>query len=103
MLGTPWAAANKKSRNARISHSENPANSDAVQFFFHTLTIEPYSQFQMKEQLYAHFEKLLSTADKPLNSTDQNFATKVNPRRSYPECTVNTGALFDEDGVPSST
>ena len=74
-----------------------------IQFFFHTLTIEPYCQFNMKDQLYAHFEKLLSTADKPLKLTDQNFATKVNPRRSYPECTVNMGALFDEDGIPSST
>ena len=95
-----WAAANKRSRNARTSHSENPSNSDAVQFFFHTLTIEPYCQFRMKEQLYAHFEKLLSTPDKQLHLADQNFATKVNPRRAYPECTVNTGILFDEDGDP---
>ena len=82
-----WAAANKRSRNARTSHSENPANSDAVQFFFHTLTIEPYCQFHMKELLYAHFEKLLSTADKQLQLNDQKFSTKVKPRRAYPECT----------------
>jgi len=95
-----WAAANKRSRNARISHAENPSNSDAVEFFFHTLSVEPYCQFLMKEQLYTHFEKLLSTADKQLTLNDQNFAAKVNPRRAYPECTVNTGLLFDEDGDP---
>ena len=32
--------------------------------------------------------------------SDENFSTKVNPRRSYPECTINTGTLFDEDGDP---
>ena len=94
------AAANKRSRNARTSHAENPSNSDAVQFFFHTLTIEPYCQFRMKEQLYTHFEKLLSTADKQFTLNDQSFSAKVNPRRTYPDCTVNTGILFDEDGDP---
>ena len=54
----------------------------------------------MKEQLYAHFEKLLSTPDKQLQLDDLNFATKVNPRRAYPECAVNTCILFDEDGDP---
>ena len=52
----------------------------------------------MQEELYAHFEHLLSTSEKPLKLTAQNFAVKVNPMRKYPECTVNTGLLFDEDG-----
>ena len=95
-----WAASNKKSRNARTSHLENPANSDAVQFFFHTLTLDPYVDFNMKASIYSHFEQLLSTPDKPLKLSDENFSTKVNPRRSYPECTINTGTLFDEDGDP---
>ena len=71
-----------------------------MQFFHHTLSIEPYSQFNIKQELYAHFEQLLSTPEKPLKLTDQNFATKVNLMRKYPECTVNTGSLFDEDGDP---
>ena len=54
----------------------------------------------MKASIYSHFEQLLSLPDKPLKLTDENFATKVNPRRSYPECSVNTGSLFDEDGDP---
>ena len=54
----------------------------------------------MKAEIYSHFEQLLSTQDKPLKLTDENFATKVNPRRSYPACTINTGSLFDEDGDP---
>jgi len=54
----------------------------------------------MKQDLYSHFEHLLSVPDKPLVLTDANFATKVNPRRAYPVCTVNTGSLFDEDGDP---
>ena len=54
----------------------------------------------MKASIYSHFEQLLSTPDKPLKLSDENFSTKVNPRRSYPECTINTGTLFDEDGDP---
>jgi len=54
----------------------------------------------MKSELYSHFEQLLSTPDKPLKLTDEIFSTKVNPKRSYPDCTVNTGSLFDEDGDP---
>jgi len=54
----------------------------------------------MKASIYSHFEQLLSMPDNPLKLTDENFATKVNPRRSYPECSVNTGSLFDEDGDP---
>ena len=72
-----WAAANKRSRNARISHSENTLNSDAVQFFIHVLSTDPYNEFNMQEELYAHFEQLLSTAEKPLKLTAQNFAVKV--------------------------
>jgi len=54
----------------------------------------------MKASIYSHFEQLLSTPDRPLKLSDENFSTKVNPRRSYPECTINTGTLFDEDGDP---
>ena len=54
----------------------------------------------MKAELYSHFEQLLSTQDRPLKLTDENFSTKVNPKRSYPDCTVNTGCLFDQDGDP---
>ena len=54
----------------------------------------------MQEQLYAHFEQLLSTPEKPLKLTAQNFQQKVTPMRKYPECIVNTGSLFDEDGDP---
>ena len=57
----------------------------------------------MQAELYLHFQQLLSTPDKPLQLTAQNFATKVNPQRKYPECVVNTGALFDEDGDPIFT
>ena len=71
-----------------------------MQFFYHTLSLDPYVQFNIKASIYSHFEQLLSLPDKPLILTDENFATKVNPRRSYPECTVNTGFLFDEDGDP---
>ena len=93
-----WAAANKRSRNAKISHSENQSNSDAVQFFLHVLSTPPFNEFNLQEQLFQHFEVLLSTPDKPLKLTAQNFATKVTPMRKYPECVVNTGSLYDEDG-----
>ena len=36
-----WCTAHKKSRNARISHSENPAKSDALKVFLHLLSTEP--------------------------------------------------------------
>ena len=54
----------------------------------------------MQEQLYAHFEQLLSIPEKPLKLTAQNFHQKATPMRKYPECIVNTGSLFDEDGDP---
>jgi len=98
-----WAATNKRSRNAKINHSENPSNSDAVQFFLHVVSNPPYNIFNMPDSLYQHFENLLSTPDKPLQLTAQNFASKVNPQRKYPECVVNTGSLFDEDGDPIFT
>ena len=98
-----WAAANKRSRNAKINHSENPSNSDAVQFFLHVVSNPPYDMFNMPAALYQHFEQLLSTPDKPIQLTAQNFASKVNPQRKYPECVVNTGSLFDEDGDPIFT
>ena len=98
-----WAAANKRSRNAKINHSENPSNSDAVQFFLHVVSNPPYDVFNMQAALYQHFEQLLSTPDKPIQLTAQNFASKVSPQRKYPECVVNTGALFDEDGDPIFT
>ena len=43
-----WLSANKRSRNAIISHSENPSNSDAVQFFHHMLSTDAYNQFNMQ-------------------------------------------------------
>ena len=98
-----WSATNKRSRNAKISHSENPSNSDAVQFFLHVLSTPPYNVFNMQAELYQHFQQLLSTPEKPLQLTAQNFASKVSPQRKYPECVVNTGALFDEDGDPIFT
>ena len=57
----------------------------------------------MQAELYQHFVQLLSTPDKPIQLTAQNFASKVSPQRKYPECVVNTGALFDEDGDPIFT
>jgi hypothetical protein len=95
-----WAATNKRSRNAKISHSENPSNSDAVQFFLHVLSKPPFNEFNMHAELCHQFEVLLSTPDKPLHLTAENFATKITPQMKYPECVVNTGALFDEDGDP---
>ena len=71
-----------------------------IQFFFHVLYTPPLNEFNMQEQLFEHFEVLLSTADKPLKLTVQNFPLKVTSMRKYPECVVNTGSLFDEDGDP---
>ena len=78
----------------------NPSFSDAVQFFLHIINTDAYSEFDMKASLYSHFEQLLGTPVKPLLLTDNNFATKVNPSRKYPECDIDTGNLFDADGDP---
>ena len=56
-----WCAANKRSRNARTSHSQNPSFSDAVQFFLHIINTDAYSEFNMKASLYSHFQQLLGT------------------------------------------
>ena len=95
-----WCTQHKKARNARISHSENPAKSDAVNFFLHLLSTEPYAQFDFKQTLYTHFQRMLSTPDKALLHTDANFAAKVNPSRKYPVCDVDMANLFNEDGDP---
>ena len=92
-----WCTAHKKSRNARISHSENPAKSDAVKFFLHLLSTEPHSHFNFKPTLYSHFQRLLGTPKKVLLLTEANFASKVNPSRKYPACDIDTVNLFDED------
>ena len=62
-----WAASNKRIRNARISRSENPSNSGAVQFFFHILSSDPYNEFNMQEQLFVHFQEIISTPEKPFS------------------------------------
>ena len=72
-----WCAANKRSRNARTSHSQNPSFSDAVQFFLHIINTDAYSEFNIKASLYSHFEQLLGTAVKPLQLMDNNFTTKL--------------------------
>ena len=95
-----WCAANKRSRNARTSHAQNPSFSDAVQFFLHIISTDAYSEFNIKASLYSHFQQLLGTSAKPLVFTDNNFATKVNLSRKYPECEKDTGNLFDADGDP---
>ena len=95
-----WCAANKRSRNARTSHAQNPSFSDAVQFFLHIINTDAYSEFNIKASLYSHFQQLLGTPVKPLVLTDNNFATKVKPSRKYPECEIDTGNLFDADGDP---
>ena len=95
-----WCAANKKSRNAKISHAEHPARSDAVNFFFYTLDSDPFKHFEFKTTLYRHFQNLLSTPEKVLLLTDSNFASKINPTRRYPACDIDIAHLFDEDGHP---
>ena len=95
-----WCPANKRIRNARTSHSQNPSFSDAVQFFLHIINTDAYLEFNMKASLYSHFEQLLGTPVKLLNVMDNNFATKVNPSRKYPECNIDTGDLFEADGDP---
>ena len=99
-LWQKWCSEFKKARNSKISHHENPARSDAVKFFLHTIDQEPYSFFNFKHSLYNHFQALLSSPDKALLLTDANFATKVNPARKYPACEIDTANLFDEDGDP---
>jgi hypothetical protein len=99
-LWNQWCTQNKKGRNAKISHSENAPKSDAVNFFLHLLNSEPYSQFNFKESLYAHFQRLLSTPEKALLLNDANFATKINASRRYPSCDIDTAHLFDEEGDP---
>ena len=95
-----WCAANKHSRNARTSHALNPSFSDAVQFFLHIINTDAYSEFNIKQSLYSHFEQMLVTAVKPLVLTENNFASKVNPSRKYRVCEIDTGNLFDADGDP---
>ena len=95
-----WCAANKRTRNARISHAQNPAFSDAVQFFLYIIDTDAYSHFNIKQSLYSHFEVMLGTPVKPLVLNDNNFASKVNPSRKYPVCEIDTGNLFDADGDP---
>ena len=90
--------SHKKPRNARISHNENPARSDAVKFFLHVLDTEPYSSSNFKNTLYSHFQ--LGTPENALLLTDANFASKVKPSRKYSVCEINTANLFDEDGDP---
>ena len=90
-----WCAANKKPRNAKISHAEHPARSDAVKFFFYTLDSDPFKHFEFKNTLYRHFQNLLSTPEKALLLTDANFASKVSPMRRYPACDIDTAHLFD--------
>ena len=99
-LWNQWCTQNKKPRNAKISHSENTPKSDAVNFFLHLLNNEPYSQFNFKQSLYGHFQRLLSTPEKALLLNDGNFATKVNASRRYPSCDIDTAHLFDEEGDP---
>ena len=95
VYGTSGAPeAHKKPRNARNSHGENPAKSDAVKFFTHTLDTEPYSFFNFKPTIFSHFQQLLQTPDKVLLLTD------VNPSRKYPACDINTSNLFDDEGDP---
>ena len=60
-LWNQWCSTNKKARNAKISHMENPARSDAVKFFLHVLDSDTYSSFNFKATLYNHFQLLLST------------------------------------------
>ena len=99
-LWNQWCSTNKKPRNAKISHMENPSRSDAVKFFLHVLETEPYVSFNFKSTVYSHFQRLLSTPEKALLLTDANFAAKVNRSRKYPPCDINTTNFFDEEGDP---
>ena len=95
-----YISANKKSRNAKISHQQNPALSDAVLFFLHVLETDTYIHFDFKRSLYSHFQQLLQVPGKALLIDDNNFAAKANPSRTYPPCNIDTSNLFDEDGNP---
>ena len=53
-LWNQWCSANKKARNAKISHMENPARSDAVKFFLHVLETDSYASFNFKPTLYTY-------------------------------------------------
>ena len=90
----------QKTRNANISHNENPARSDAVKFSLHVLDPDAYFCFNFKPTLYNHLQHLLGTPDKALLLTDSNFAAKVNPSRRYSPCEIGTAYLFDEEGDP---
>ena len=90
----------KKSRNAKISHQQNPALSDAVLFFLHVLETDTYIHFDFKRSLYSHFQQLLQVPGKALLLDDKNFAAKANPSRTYLPCNIDTSNLFDEDGDP---
>ena len=97
------ASANKKSRNAKTSHAENPSKSDAVMFFLHILDTDAHSHFNMKGALYTHFQQLLGTPEKALLLSDINFVMKVNPSWKHAACEVDTANMFDEDGNPIFT
>ena len=98
-----WCAANKCSRNARISHAQNPSFSDAVQFFLYIINTDAYSEFNIKQSLYSHFEQMLGTPVKPLVLTDNNFASKVNPSRKYPVCEIELVIYLMQTVIPSLT
>jgi len=102
-LWNQWCTQNKKPRNAKISHSENTPKSDAVKFFLHLLNNEPYSQFNFKESLYAHFQRLLSTPEKALLLNDANFATKVNSSRRYPAAILTQRTCSTKKATQSSS
>ena len=95
-----WASANKKSRNAKISHQQNPALSDAVLFFLHVLETDTYIHFDFKRSLYSHFQQLLQVPGKALLLDGSDFAAKANQSQKYPPCTIDTSNPFDEDGDP---
>ena len=61
-----WCALNKKSRNARTRHSQNPSYSDAVQFFIYVFFTDVCAEFNIKASFYSRFEQLLGTPVKPL-------------------------------------
>ena len=82
-----------------VIHKTQPSLTQLI-FFLHLQSTEPYSQFDFKQTLYTHFQRMLSTPEKALLLTDANFAAKVNPSCKYPVCDVDTANLFDEDGDP---
>ena len=98
-----WCAANKKSRNAKISHAEHPARSDAVKFFYYTLDSDPFKHFEFKTTLYRHFQNLLSTPEKVLLLTDSNFASKKNRHVDTLPVTLTPHTFSMKMEIPSST